>query len=221
MQATKLNKKTVVGIFAHPDDEAFGPAGTIAKFAKDHDVYIICATKGEEGMGKSSKLAQIRSKELKDSAKILGVKDVYFLGFQDGTLSNNLYHSLASKIENRLKKLKPEIIITHETRGISGHIDHITVSMATSFVFKKLKCTKTLMYYCIDKKAAEHMNHYFIYFPPGYCREDVDKIVNIKNVWETKKRAMMAHVSQKKDAQAVMKRNEGLKKEEYFFILNK
>ena len=37
----------LVCIFAHPDDEAFGPAGSIAKFASERDVYIICVTNGD------------------------------------------------------------------------------------------------------------------------------------------------------------------------------
>lgn len=215
------NKKTIVGIFAHPDDEAFGPSGTLAKYAKNNDLYLICATKGEAGIGPKSKLSQIRSKELEISAKIIGAKKVYFLGFGDGTLSNNLYHKLAAKIERLLKELKPEIIITHEQKGISGHIDHITVAMVTTFVFKKLNFAKKLMYYCIDKKAASHMEKYFIYFPPGYTREEVDQVEDISAFWDIKKKAMFAHKSQLKDAKTVLKRNEKLPKEEYFFTLTK
>jgi len=47
--------KPLVCIFAHPDDEAFGPGGTIAKFAKQRPVYLICATKGESGKYKGKK----------------------------------------------------------------------------------------------------------------------------------------------------------------------
>lgn len=63
----------------------------------------------------------------------MGVKKVHFLDFLDGTLSNNLYHKLADKIEGHLKKLKPHTVITFEPLGVSGHIDHITVSMVTTF----------------------------------------------------------------------------------------
>src|SRR3989344_3139536 len=108
-------KKVLVAIFAHPDDEAFGPSGTLAKFSKTHDVYILCATGGEAGKNSLSKtekkLSDIRKKELLASAKILGVKKIYFLGFEDGALSNNLYHKLAVKIKNKLVELKPEIVI--------------------------------------------------------------------------------------------------------------
>lgn len=215
------NKKVVVAVFAHPDDESFGPSGTIAKFAQSGDVYVLCATKGESGMGASSNLAEVRAQELLESAKILGVKNVYFLGFVDGTLSNSIYHKLAAKIEQKLKHLRPEILMTTEPRGVSGHIDHITVSMVTSYVFGKLPFIKTLMYYCIDEKAAAKMSNYFIYFPPGYKRSQVDKVVNIEKYWHLKRKSMLAHRSQIKDARTVLGRIKDLPKEEYFFIKTK
>src|SRR3989344_3431403 len=139
-------KRPLVCVFAHPDDEAFGPSGTIAKFAQDRDVYILCATNGEAG-GNHKNIAQIRRNELLKSAKILGVKKVYFLNFIDGTLSNSLYHQLASKIETKLKILKPDSLLTFEPRGISGHIDHITVSMVTSYVFQRLSFVRKLLHF--------------------------------------------------------------------------
>ena len=73
---------TIVGIFAHPDDEAFGPSGTLALLAKENDVYLICATNGDAASGKPDpKLAEIRQKELLASANVLGIKKVYFLDF--------------------------------------------------------------------------------------------------------------------------------------------
>ncbi len=217
----KKSKPALAAIFAHPDDESFGPSGTLAKFTRTHDVYVLCATKGESGMGPSSKLAKIRVRELRQSAKIIGIKRVYFLGFRDGKLSNSIYHKLAAKIEQRLKQIEPQILLTTEARGVSGHIDHITVSMVTSFVFNKLPSAKTIMYYCIDEKVAAKMANYFIYFPPGYKRSQVDKIVDISKYWAIKKKAMFAHKSQAKDAQTVLNRIKNLPKEEYFLIREK
>lgn len=75
--------KNIVGVFAHPDDEALGPSGTIAKFAKKYNVYLICVTSGEAS-GKTEeeklKIGETRRAELIESAKILGVKDVIFFG---------------------------------------------------------------------------------------------------------------------------------------------
>ena len=145
MMPSKKQNRVVVAIFAHPDDEAFGPSGTITKLAKTHDIYVLCATRGEAG-GNLKNIGKVREKELRCSAQILGVKEVYFLGFADGTLSNSLYHRLAAKIEQKLKLLKPQTVLTFEPRGISGHIDHITVSLATTYVFYKLPFVQRLFH---------------------------------------------------------------------------
>lgn len=217
-----MKKPVLVCVFAHPDDEAFGPSGTIHKFTKTHDVYILCATKGQAGQDSRSEtsitLTNKRSQELKDSAKILGVKKVYFLGFKDGTLSNNLYHKLAAKIQVHLEKLRPEIVITFEPQGVSGHIDHITVSMVTTFVCNRLSFIKELWYYCILKERAAMRQNYFIYFPQGYDKSEIDKIIETKDVWDLKVKAMMAHESQKHDAESILKDAVNLPKEEYFIV---
>lgn len=213
------NRRSLVAVFAHPDDEAFGPAGTLAKFANDHDVYILCATKGEANG--DQQLGQIRPKELLKSAKILGVKKVYFLGFKDGCLCNQIYHDLARKIETKLKLLSPQTLITFEPRGISGHIDHITVSMVTTYVFYKLPFIKTLLYHCITQDLRNKVGDYFIYFPPGYRRSEIDKVVNIEDVWQTKVKAMLEHKSQIADAKRILKNHQNLPKEEYFLVLEK
>lgn len=216
----KAIKKTVVAVFAHPDDEAFGPSGTLTILSKTYDVYLICATRGEAG-GNHPLLAQIRSAELKKSAHIIGIKKVYFLGFIDGSLSNSLYHKLAKKIEYYLKKLKPEIVLTSEPRGVSGHIDHITVSMATSFVCQKMPFVKTILYHCLRYEDTLNEKKYFVYFPPGYKKEEIDKTVDISKVWEIKLKAMMAHRSQNKDAKRFLKNRIFAKKEEYFLVKEK
>ncbi len=219
-------RKSVVCILAHPDDEAFGPGGTIAKLSKENDVYLLCATKGEAGLeGKVKDIANIREKELMKSANILGVKKVYFLGFEDGTLCNNLYHKLASAIKEKLDFLKPQILITFEPRGVSGHIDHMTVSMVTTYVFQKSAYIKKLCYYCLPdwliKKMRERMSEYFIYFPPGYKKSDIDIVIDTSSVWEKKVEAMKKHQSQIRDVNRILNFQKQLPKKEYFIVLKK
>lgn len=220
------NRKSLVAVFAHPDDESMGPAGTLHKYTKTHDVYIICATKGEAGQPSPPKLSEkelgeIRAKELKNAAKNIGAKDVFFLGFIDGQLSNSLYQDLAEKIEQKLKIIKPEIIMTFEPRGVSGHIDHIAVSLATTFVFYKLPFIKTLLYSCAPIEFTSRVKDYFVYLPPGYKRSEVDKIVDISDVWDFKLKAIKAHISQRYIAKDILKRGKDLPKVEYFITLKK
>lgn len=199
----------VVGIFAHPDDEAMGPAGTLAILAQSRDVYLICATSTEE-----------RRNELLKSAKILGVKQVFFLDFTDGDLSNNLYHQLAGKIKTILDTIKPDTLLTYEPRGVSGHIDHITVSMVCSYLFSRLKYIKKIMFYCRNQKSVIPPN-YFIYFPPGYPDDQIDEIVDIKTVFNQKISAIRCHKSQSRDVIRVISLLLLTPKKESFLVRSK
>ncbi len=216
--------KPIVCIFAHPDDEAFGPSGTIALLAEKHDVYLICVTDGSAGKCSPEEkhlLSEIRKKELMSSARQLGVKDVLFLGYKDGTLSNNLYHDIAEKISQILIKIKPQTLVTFEHRGISGHLDHIAVSMICSYVFEQLPFLKKIMYYCLTAESRALEEPYFIYFPAGYTEGEIDETYDVSCVWEKKLACMREHISQKHDADRVIRKLEKLPKTEHFYVVKK
>ena len=215
-------RKVVAAVFAHPDDEAFGPGGTLAVLAKTNDVYIVTVTGGEAGKNSlnttDEKLSDIRKQELLTSAKILGVKEVFFLGFKDGTLCNNLYHKIGAIIEKKLHELQPDTVITFESGGVSGHIDHIATHFITTFVVKKLSKKAELWYYFVPDSRRALPHDYFIYFPPALPASKADKTINTSSVWEIKKKAMLAHKSQQHDAVRLLQHIEKLSKEEYFTI---
>ncbi len=216
---------TIVCVFSHPDDEAFGPGGTIASLAKEHEVHLICATHGEAGSCPNPKdkpkLGQIRMNELEESAKILGVKTVTCFNYKDGELCNNNYHEIGSSIMTELDKLKPEILLTFEPRGVTGHLDHIAISMVTTYLFEKSSSAKELWYYCLSKAQRDCFDDYFIYFPPGYSESAIDKSFDVTSVWEQKIAAMQAHTSQKQDCEMILSKTKALPKIEHFIILAK
>jgi mycothiol S-conjugate amidase len=84
-------RRVLMGVFAHPDDESFGPGGTLAKYAAEGAaVHVIIATDGiagsvEEGdhMKDHHSLAQVRSAELANAAVALGVTSVWSLPYRD------------------------------------------------------------------------------------------------------------------------------------------
>lgn len=214
--------KPVLCVFAHPDDEAFGPSGTIAKLASERDVYIICATDGDAAFGpRDGSLAKLRREELLTSSKILGVKEVIFFDFSDGDLSNNLYHDLADKVREKVEDLKPEIIITFDQKGVSGHIDHIVVSMVSTFIFQKEPSISELWYFVNPKELSDMVNDYFVYFPPGIEESEADKVIDISEFFDKKIEAIKAHKSQHKDGDWVLKMLKIVPKKEYFLIASK
>lgn len=221
----EITGKTIVAVFAHPDDETFGPGGTLRKLSQKNNVYTICATDGSAGENHSSdhthSISDIRNNELRNASRILGVKDVYFLGFKDGDICNNQYHKIADAVREKLDELKPEIVITFEHKGVSGHIDHIAMSMITTYVVRDLPYVEKIMYYGNLKERAQTRKDYFIYFPPGYDREEFDVVVDISDVWDIKVKAMHEHKSQAKDMKNILKTAENFPKEEYFFVVKR
>jgi LmbE family N-acetylglucosaminyl deacetylase len=213
--------KPLVCVFAHPDDESFGPGGTIAIEAKRRGVYIICVTQGDAGENSSKQkrpLNEIRKDELLASAKLLGVKKIFFLDYNDGKLSNSLYYEIADKIQTIINKIKPGILLTFDLRGVSGHIDHIAIAMITSYVFERSPFIKEIWYYVMTKEYEMLVENHFIFFPPGYTKSEISKTVDTEKVWKHKVAAMYLHESQLHDAKKVLSKLEKLPREEHFII---
>ncbi len=214
----------VTAIFAHPDDESFGPGGTLALLADKHPVEIICATRGEQGLNHSGAhhdhISAIRSREVGQAAEILGIQKVHFLDFIDGTLCNKLYHEVADKVERILNASRPQTLITYEPLGVSGHLDHIAMSLITTFVARRSPFVRRVLYFCVSREESGLIKDYFIYFPPGLDREKADLRVDIAPTWERKVRAIKAHRSQNKDVRMILENLEKLPREELFLELS-
>ncbi len=209
-----MKYEKVLAVFAHPDDEAFGPGGLIAKLTKDGaTVHLMCATKGEAGRNAGS-----RDKELLESAKVLGVSKVEFLGFKDGEIGNNDLAKLERIISKKIKIFKPDLIITYDLNGISGHLDHIAIASATTQSFIKTKIAKHLYHGTIPKEYTDKMGEYFVYRPEGRKPEEIDLILDIEDVWEQKVEAMLKHKSQFSDVKRIIKMRENFPKKEYYII---
>lgn len=218
------SKNTILVVTAHPDDEAFGPSGLITKVSSEYDVHLICVTDGASDSRfhpLGPKLGPLRKAELQKSAAILGVKQVHFLDYQDGTLSNNLYHEVAEKIKDIAASIQPTYIITMENRGVSGHLDHVAVSMMASFVYRNMPSVDAILYHVASKATSETMQDYFIFFPPGYDRKDVDLIVDVTGVMDKKMAAARCHDTQEKDVLRVTKRWETAPKEEWYMVMKR
>lgn len=216
--------KNILGIFAHPDDDVFGPGGTINLLSRQNNFYEVLITNGQAGTnqitGKKEKdLGEKRKKESEMSAKILGIKKVFFLNYQDGFLANNLYHEIAETLEKIIKKNKIEIILTYEPRGVSGHIDHVFVSMVSSYIAQKLKLT--IYYFCLNHQQRKLIKDYFIYFPEGYQNNQINLVVDIKKVINKKTEAIKAHLTQKKDGVMIINHLKKTVFQREYFIVKK
>lgn len=136
----------LLAVFAHPDDEAFGVGGAMARAADaGHPVTVVCATRGEAGEiapgseATAETLGAHREQELRDACAVLGVHDVRFLDFRDsgmrGSPENDdprgLYRAEADAVIGPLVRVirerRPEVIVTWDAAGGYGHPDHVAV----------------------------------------------------------------------------------------------
>ena len=137
-----VSMKTILGVFAHPDDESMGPGATFAKYsAAGHRVAFVTATDGGAGRlfaerpGDSAELREARRRETDEAAKILGVEFLGFLGWEDGKLENSNVLDIETEIAKMIRKEKPDVVVTFHGSGISYHADHRVVALAVNGAF--------------------------------------------------------------------------------------
>ena len=152
--------KRLMFAFPHPDDESFGPGGTIAKYAREGvAVHYVCATRGEVGaiaaelltpyqhLPEDQRLGALRGQELRNAADILGLTGLHFLGYRDsgmpGSADNrdprafinaNLVE-VTGQLVKLIRAIRPQVIVTFDPFGGYGHPDHIFIHHRTHAAF--------------------------------------------------------------------------------------
>ena len=126
--------KTLMAIMAHPDDIDFGSSGSVAKWcAEGWTVYYVLTTSGDKGTHEPTitgqELAAIREEEQREAARVLGVKEVFFLGLEDGFVEPNA--ELRERLVWLFRTYKPDVVLTWDGfRPSFNHNDHRNTGIA-------------------------------------------------------------------------------------------
>ena len=193
--------RCVMVVVAHPDDAEFMSAGTIARWAREGKeiIYVLC-TSGDKGTSDTSvspaALAEARRKEQEAAAARLGVREVVFLGYEDGVLQNTL--ELRKDIVRQIRRFKPDVVVCQDpttrwsAQGYINHPDHRAAGDATlDAVYPSARDP-----HVFPELLAEGLQ-------PHKVREAYVGGTNYADVWiditdtiETKIQALQAHESQ-------------------------
>ncbi len=144
--AVETQPKTILAVFAHPDDEAFvGPL--LAHYARQgvrvHLAIVTEAGKGPSprtGVPAGPELARLRAEEALCSCRELGIEAPSLLGFKDGELGRlndppaGYLAELVREIRKLFARLKPDVVITWGPEGGYGHPDHRLVGAVVTQV---------------------------------------------------------------------------------------
>ena len=146
--------RALLVVYAHPDDESFGNAGTIARYsAEGVAVHYACATRGEVGTIAPDLLAgypdtaALRTAELECAARALGLTAVHYLGYRDSGMPGSADNAhpaalvqaplarVTGQIVALIRALRPQVVLTFNPYGGYGHPDHIHLHNATRAAF--------------------------------------------------------------------------------------
>lgn len=153
----------ILGIWAHPDDEAFLSGGLMAA-ASDagQRVTVATATLGEAGTTDpvtwpADRLRSVRSWELTASLAVFGVTDHRVWGYGDGTLAEVDVVEGSARVAELIEEVSPNTILTFGPEGMTGHTDHKAVSAWTTRAWEETGRRGRLLYATQPVGYAEQM----------------------------------------------------------------
>jgi LmbE family N-acetylglucosaminyl deacetylase len=124
---------TILGVWAHPDDEAFLSAGIMA-MAAGAGARVVCvtATRGEAGLPEPGltpeEVGRLREAELRASLDVLGVGEHHWLDYLDGSCAAADPAQAAAKVQDIIEDVSPDTVFTFGPEGFTDHPDHKAVS---------------------------------------------------------------------------------------------
>jgi LmbE family N-acetylglucosaminyl deacetylase len=159
----------VLAIGAHPDDIEYGCGGSLIRYSQGgHQVFLFIMTKGAAGGD-----PDIREKEQEASSRIIGVKDIFWGGYEDTNLP--VTRQLIIRLENVIEKINPDLILVNHR--YDTHQDHRNLADATISATRNAK------------------NLLFFEVPTTY-NFVANIFVDITNVLQQKLECLKAHFSQ-------------------------
>ncbi len=196
--------KSAMSIHAHPDDQDFGVAGTLAKWGRAGcEIVSVILTSGDSGSNDPTKgadykpkLAHLREEEQRAANKVLGIKETVFLHYPDGELVASV--QLRKDITRQIRKYRPEVVVTGDPTGwfygneYINHPDHRAAAEAATYAVFPSAGTRLIFPDLLDEGLPPH-NVKRLYISNN---EKPDTWVDIGETLDTKIEALKKHVSQ-------------------------
>ena len=189
-------------VVAHPDDAEWMCAGTVAKWCAEgwHVVYVLC-TDGSKGSSDpemtSEKLIKIREAEQREACRVLGVKEVVFLGFPDAHLEPTM--ELRKALAREIRRHRPDVVIAESPVRSPmddfyiSHPDHLAAGEATmAAVFPTARDRLTFPDLLDEGFEPHKVREVWI----GGGEDGSDHFVDVADHMDTALAALKAHRSQ-------------------------
>ncbi len=178
-----MNRKKILLIFAHPDDEVLGCGATVARLVKEgYKAYTLLLG---EGITSRDRKRNIRKRKnelilLKQQAiqanKMLGIEEVFFYDFPDNRFDTVPFLEIVKVIEEIKNKIKPSLVFTHYKRDLN--IDHRITYKAVITACRPTKEDSVREIYSCEILSSTEWSYPNIFCPNIYF--DISKTINKK-----------------------------------------
>lgn len=194
---------TIMGIWAHPDDETYMSGGLMAMAVQNgQSVVCVTATRGEAGIydplrWPAENIGATRAVELTEALQILGIKHHHWLHYKDGACGNVTDDEAVAQIWPLIQKYRPDTIVTFPPNGLTGHGDHKAVSRWSRVITERSEDKSIRVLYGVDSVTAynqffkamdEKLNIYFnVDQPDLYEKVECDAVLTLTDEIVNKK----------------------------------
>jgi LmbE family N-acetylglucosaminyl deacetylase len=185
----------ILVIMAHPDDAEFICGGTIARLAAEgRDISYVLVTSGNRGSHEAGmtmeRLAKIREEEQRHAASMLGVREVTFLGHNDGEVEVTL--ALRGELVHAIRRAQPDVLFTFDPwRPYEIHPDHRNVGQCA---LDALAAARMPMYY--PEQITEDMTHHRLKQVYLFSTHQPNHWVDVSDYMDKKLESLHCHTSQ-------------------------
>jgi LmbE family N-acetylglucosaminyl deacetylase len=168
---------TLLGIWAHPDDEAYLSGGLMA-LATDAGSRVVCvtATRGERGTADPvawppTLLRAARTAEMAACLAILGVREHHWLDYPDGGCASVDPAAAVDRLATILDEVRPDTVLTFGSDGYTGHADHRSVAGWAAAAADRVRPRTRLLQAAVTTRREARwatLNRALAVFEPGY-----------------------------------------------------
>ncbi len=202
---------TILGVWAHPDDETYLAAGLMARAVRNGSrVVCVTATRGEGGSMDEEKwppekMGEVRTAEMERSMAILGVQEHIWLDFPDIDMDTGLPAHGYERVRDIMAEVQPDTVLTFGPDGMTDHAAHKDVSGWATRAFREVGRPGSRLHYAtVTPEWAEEFLPVWEPFnvfrpgtPPITQREELSIEYQLpEDILALKVEAIRAHVSQ-------------------------
>jgi len=195
------NMRRALVVAAHPDDPEFGCGGTVALWSRSGwEFYYLILTDGSKGSDDPAmtpeQLIPLRREEQRAAARLLGVKEVLFLGYEDGELTYT--RELLRDVVRYIRLLKPHALFANDPTTIFhrnsfiNHKDHRCAGLvAVDAVYPVARDRLNLPELLAEGLEPHKVKELYLFHT-----NEPNMAVDVTEVAELKLKALLEHRSQ-------------------------